>query len=115
MLMVCNSAMNKKFTRYSAVHPQQVKQKLLLMHDVTYVETNSRRLTVVVVFVVVAILCAQSFVRNPSRSFLKIYRKALKVCINNGAVHQFSLLAHTVPVSVELDQDEMVMTVRHRK
>lgn len=40
-----------------------------------------------------------------------MYRKALKVSINNGAVHQFSLLAHTVPVSVELDKEEVVMKV----
>ncbi|CAN0296790.1 unnamed protein product, partial [Hapterophycus canaliculatus] len=41
----------------------------------------------------------------------QVYRKALKVCINNGAVYQFSLLAHTVPVSVELDRDEVEMQV----
>lgn len=42
----------------------------------------------------------------------KVYRKALKLTVNKGAVHQFSLLAHTVPVSVELDQDEVAMEVR---
>lgn len=31
--------------------------------------------------------------------------------INSGAVLQFSLLAHTVPVSVELDRDEVEMKV----
>lgn len=33
------------------------------------------------------------------------------MCINNGAVHQLNLLAHTVPVSVELDRDEVEMKV----
>lgn len=44
--------------------------------------------------------------------FEQVYRKALKLSVNQGAVHQFSLLAHTVPVSVELDQDEVAMEVR---
>eukprot|EP00903_Cladosiphon_okamuranus_P009303 g8875.t1 len=39
----------------------------------------------------------------------QVYRKALKLSINKGAVHQFSLLAHTVPVSIELDREEVVM------
>ncbi len=36
------------------------------------------------------------------------------MCINNSAVHQFSLLAHTVPVSVELDREEIVMKVKRQ-
>lgn len=36
----------------------------------------------------------------------------MKLSINNGAMHQFSLLAHTVPVSIELDREEVVMKVR---
>ena len=35
--------------------------------------------------------------------------------INSGAVLQFSLLAHTVPVSVELDRDEVEMKVNEQK
>lgn len=35
--------------------------------------------------------------------------------INSGAVLQFSLLAHTVPVSVELDRDEVEMKVNEEK
>ena len=35
--------------------------------------------------------------------------------INGGAVLQFSLLAHTVPVSVELNRDAVEMKVREER
>lgn len=40
-----------------------------------------------------------------------MYRKALKLAVNRGATHQFSLLAQTVPVSIELGGDEVTMEV----
>lgn len=49
---------------------------------------------------------------TPAARTTQVYRKALKLSVNKGAVHQFSLLAHTVPVSVELDQDEIALEVR---
>lgn len=48
----------------------------------------------------------------PFVRLLKVFKKALKVSINKGAEHQFSVLAHTVPVSVKLDQTEVTMEVR---
>lgn len=55
----------------------------------------------------------RSLTKRPTNaSFEQVYRKALKLSLNRGAVHQFSLLVHTVPVSVQLDQDEISMEVR---
>lgn len=56
----------------------------------------------------------QDTVSFPFVCLLKVFRKVLKVSINKGAEHQFSVLVHTVPVSVELDQAEVTIEVRRQ-
>ncbi|CAM9172605.1 unnamed protein product [Choristocarpus tenellus] len=37
----------------------------------------------------------------------QLFRKALQYSINKSAIQQFGVVAHTIPVSLELDQDEI--------